>query len=106
MIAADDEYLKPLLRQTEKKLIEQLHRFRRGHRPVINISGDNNALRPFLQGDLQNFFQYIFLVFHHGKFVDPFSQMQVRQMNQLQRLLLSAAGLPFPLQPGRFLPGS
>ncbi len=88
MVAADDKYLQLPLGQTVQKIVKKLHCLRTRHRFVINVSGDQNAVRIFLIDDVDHFCQYVFLILQHGIFIDPFSQMKIRQMDEFHRIPL------------------
>ena len=45
--------------------IKQLNRLRRGNRFVVDISGNNHTIRLFSINDIDDFFEYVFLIFKH-----------------------------------------
>ena len=78
VVAADNKGLQSPTRQIDQKLVKQFHRLCRRHRFVIDIPGQYHSIRLFFNDPLQDLLQYVFLVFHHGKLVDPLAKMQVR----------------------------
>ena len=82
MVAADEIDLEPPPGQLDQEVVQQGHRLRRGHRFVVYIPGDKHPLGVLILYNAYNFFQNILLVFQHGIFVDPLSQVQVGQMDE------------------------
>ena len=77
-------------RKTVQEVVKQLHGFGRRDGLVIDIARKDYHIRVFPVDDLQAFRQNIPLVLQHTELVDPLSEMQVREMDQLQ-----VAALPF-----------
>ena len=69
------------------KIVQQTNRFGRRHSGVINITGNENQIRLFFLDNILNPLQNLFLVFNHGKLIDPFSDMQVTCMKYFHSLL-------------------
>ena len=62
MIPRDYQHRDSLCQQLCQEFIQQLHRRRRRHRPVINIPGNQKGIRLFLSGRFQQLVQDITLI--------------------------------------------
>ena len=71
VVAADEEHLITALRKTHQEIIQQRHRLGGRHRFVVDVPGDQNAVRTLLLDDLQDLGQDMLLILQHGKLVDP-----------------------------------
>ena len=65
MVSADNEYLKLSFGQLNEKVVKQLNCLRRGNRFVVDISGNDHTIRLFSINDIDDFFEYVFLIFKH-----------------------------------------
>lgn len=83
VVPADEKHLRSAQRKAVKKIVEQLHRLGGGNRLIVNIPGDQDAVRGFLVRKTENFCKNVRLILQHGKLVYPFSEMKVGQMEQL-----------------------
>ena len=87
VVAADHEDLRALGLQPAQKIVKKLHRLCGRHSFVVDVSGDQDGIRLFFVDHVQDLRQDVFLVFQHVEFVDPLSEVQVREMNQLHGVL-------------------
>ena len=77
VIPADYKHRHAAISQAGEESIKYLDRLGRRHRLVVHIACNQHSLRLFLAYDGQYLIQYIFLVLQHGKFIYPFSYVQV-----------------------------
>ena len=78
MVAADDQRGHLPLGQTAEEIIKQSHRLGGGYTLVIHVTGDENCINLFLIDDAEDLGENIFLIFDHGYFIDPLTNVQVR----------------------------
>ena len=65
MVSANNEYLELSFGQLNEKVVKQLNCLRRGNRFVVDISGNNHTIWLFSINDIDDFFEYVFLIFKH-----------------------------------------
>ena len=65
VVSANNEYLELSFGQLNEKVVKQLNCLRRGNRFVVDISGNNHTIRLFSINDIDDFFEYVFLIFKH-----------------------------------------
>ena len=82
VVAADDKDLQFALREPDEKFVEQADRLRGGNGFVVDVPGDDDGVRLFGVGDLQNAFQDVFLLLKHGVLIDAFPEVQIGQVQQ------------------------
>ena len=82
VVAADEEDLGANVRQAHQKLVQRQDRPLGGDGFVVDVPGDEDGVGVFDGGDLQDLFENVFLVLHHGKAVDQLAQMEVGKMQQ------------------------
>ena len=78
MVATDGIYLHLQLRQPAQKFVKQSNRFRRRNTFVVNITAEQDGICFFFLDDAKDLLQNVCLILHHGDFVDPLSDVQVR----------------------------
>ena len=83
VVSADEEYLKMPPGQLHQEFVQQCHCLGGGDGLVVDVSGDEHAVRRLAVRNVQDFFENIALVLQHGKSVDPLAQMQVGEMDEL-----------------------
>ena len=90
VVPADDEDLQISSCEIVQEVVKQLNSLGRRNGLVVDVARQDHRIRFLPFDNVQDFFQNIPLIFQHAEFVDPLSQMQVREMNQFQ-----VAELPF-----------
>ena len=79
VIAAQHEYLRHA-RKICQKAVEQLHRFRAGHRLVVHVPRYQHAVGRLLARDVQYAGEDVSLVLRHRELVHALAEMQIGYM--------------------------